>query len=52
MAKPPLWTCPKCGERFVIATPYHSRGRYSYEAHFANTKSPVLKKAYKIGCQE
>jgi hypothetical protein len=41
MAKPPLWTCPKCGERFVTATTYHSCGRYSYEAHFAKTEPPV-----------
>jgi hypothetical protein len=31
----PLWTCPKCGHRFVTRNLWHSCGRYSLASHFA-----------------
>ena len=34
-AKPPLWTCPKCGHRFVTKNLWHSCVRVPLNAHFA-----------------
>jgi len=30
----PLWTCPKCGARFVTRNMWHACGRYSLDAFF------------------
>jgi len=30
----PLWTCPKCGHRFVTRNLWHSCGRYTLASHF------------------
>ncbi len=38
----PLWTCPKCGHRFVTANMWHSCGRYRLSDHFKN-KDPVVR---------
>jgi hypothetical protein len=32
---PPLWQCPRCGEKFTSANQWHSCGKYSLEALFA-----------------
>lgn len=34
-AKKPLWTCPKCGHRFVTRNLWHSCGRHTLASHFA-----------------
>jgi hypothetical protein len=36
-----LWTCPKCGERFVTANLWHSCGAVALEAHFARAEPQV-----------
>jgi hypothetical protein len=41
----PLWTCPKCGKRFVTRNMWHSCGRFSVEQFFKG-KSPRAKKLY------
>lgn len=33
--KKPLWTCPRCGHRFVTRNLWHSCGRYPLADHFA-----------------
>jgi hypothetical protein len=38
-AKPPLWTCPKCGHRFVTANVWHSCTRYTLDEAFARSTS-------------
>lgn len=40
-AEKPLWTCPKCGERFVSVRLWHSCGRHSYDALFARSEPHV-----------
>jgi hypothetical protein len=40
-ALPPLWTCPKCGAKFVSANMWHSCGRYRLEDLFANSEPHV-----------
>ena len=30
-----LWTCPKCGHRFVTTNLWHSCGRHTLASHFA-----------------
>lgn len=42
-ALPPLWTCPKCGAKFVSANMSHSCGRYELGALFANSEPHVFK---------
>jgi hypothetical protein len=37
--KKPLWTCPKCGHRFVTRNMWHSCSDYSLESHFEGTKA-------------
>jgi hypothetical protein len=37
----PLWTCPKCGERFTGRNMWHSCGEFSLEALFASSKPHV-----------
>jgi hypothetical protein len=39
--KKPLWTCPKCGERFVSPRLWHSCGRGSYDRLFARSDPHV-----------
>jgi hypothetical protein len=43
--KRPLWTCPKCGHRFVTANLWHSCGRYRLADHFAG-KDPIVRKLF------
>lgn len=39
---PPLWTCPKCGAKFVSANMWHSCGRYRVEDLFAKSDPHVF----------
>ena len=39
---PPLWTCPKCGAKFVSANMWHSCGRYRLEDLFARSEPHVF----------
>jgi hypothetical protein len=39
---PALWTCPKCGAKFVSANMWHSCGRYRLEDLFARSEPHVL----------
>jgi ribosomal protein S27AE len=41
-ALPPLWTCPKCGAKFVSANMSHSCGRYELDALFTNSEPHVF----------
>jgi hypothetical protein len=38
---PPLWKCPKCGERFVTKNMWHSCGKFTLEALFARSEPHV-----------
>ena len=40
---PPLWTCPKCGAKFVSAHMWHSCGRYRLDDLFARSEPHVFK---------
>jgi uncharacterized protein DUF5655 len=40
---PPLWTCPKCGAKFVTANIWHSCGRRRLEDLFARSEPHVFK---------
>ncbi len=40
-ARTPLWTCPKCGERFVSPRLWHSCGRFSADALFSRSEPHV-----------
>jgi len=40
---PPLWTCPKCGAKFVSANMWHSCGRFKLEDLFAASEPHVFK---------
>src|SRR4030095_3582672 len=40
---PPLWTCPKCGAKFVSANMWHSCGRLALGALFAKSEPHVFK---------
>jgi|SRR5579862_6444702 len=42
---PDLWTCPKCGEKFTGKRMWHSCGKFSPEALFANAR-PVVPETY------
>lgn len=37
----PLWQCPKCGAKLVTKNMWHSCGRYSLEALFAQSEPRV-----------
>jgi hypothetical protein len=37
----PLWTCPKCGERFISPNLWHSCGRHTYDRLFAKSEPRV-----------
>ena len=39
---PPLWRCPKCGERFVTRNLWHSCGKFSLRALFAGCEPQVF----------
>ena len=39
---PPLWRCPKCGERFITKNMWHSCGKYTLEALFARSGPHVV----------
>ena len=39
----PLWTCPKCGERFTGKNMWHSCGKFSLDDLFARSEPQVLK---------
>jgi hypothetical protein len=39
---PPLWTCPRCGAKFVSANMWHSCGRWELGALFANSEPHVF----------
>lgn len=45
-AKKPLWTCPRCGHRFVTRNMWHSCTRYRIADHFKG-KDPVVRHLYK-----
>lgn len=38
---PPLWKCPKCGERFVTKNMWHSCGKFTLEELFARSEPHV-----------
>lgn len=42
----PLWTCPRCGKKFVTRNMWHSCGRFTVEQFFEG-KSPKVKRLYK-----
>lgn len=41
----PLWTCPRCGHRFVTRNIWHSCGRYRIADHFV-VAQPVVRKLF------
>jgi hypothetical protein len=41
----PLWTCPKCGHRFVTKNLWHSCGRHTLASHFAGA-DPVIRRTF------
>ena len=43
--KKPLWTCPKCGYRFVTQNMWHSCSNYSLDYHFAG-KQPIVREVF------
>jgi Domain of unknown function (DUF5655) len=38
----PLWTCPRCGRRFVTANLWHSCEIHTLEEHFQRTEPHVI----------
>jgi hypothetical protein len=44
-SRPPLWTCPKCGHRFVTRNLWHSCGRYPLDDHFEG-RDPVVREVF------
>jgi hypothetical protein len=42
-ARRPMWTCPRCGERFVSPNLWHSCGRYTRAALFRNSQPHVAR---------
>lgn len=40
---PPLWKCPKCGERFVTENMWHSCGKFTLGELFARCEPEVIK---------
>jgi hypothetical protein len=45
MPKKPLWTCPRCGHRFVTRNLWHSCGRYHLTDHFRE-KDPAMRRLF------
>jgi hypothetical protein len=45
MPKKPLWTCPRCGHRFVTRNLWHSCGRYRLTDHFRD-KDPAVRRLF------
>ncbi len=45
MSQKPLWTCPRCGHRFVTPNMWHSCGRYRLADHFKD-KDPALRRLF------
>ena len=41
----PLWTCPRCGHRFITAHMWHSCARYRLARHFTG-KPPVIRRMF------
>ena len=41
-ALPPLWRCPKCGERFVTRNLWHACGKFSLRVLFAGCEPQVF----------
>jgi hypothetical protein len=41
----PLWTCPRCGHRFVTRNLWHSCARYPLSHHFKG-KNPVVRRLF------
>lgn len=41
----PLWTCPKCGHRFVTRNLWHSCGRYRIADHFTGA-DPMVRRLF------
>jgi hypothetical protein len=44
-AERPLWTCPRCGHRFVTANIWHSCSRYTLDDAFASS-TPEARAAF------
>jgi len=44
--KRPLWTCPRCGHRFVTRNMWHSCARYRLTDHFRG-KDPIVRKLFR-----
>ncbi len=42
MAESDLWTCPECGNTFVIANMWHSCGRFELDALFERSEPQVI----------
>ena len=47
MPRPPLWHCPKCGARLVSRNLWHSCGRFTLAALFADSVPPLVPVARK-----
>ena len=45
MGSRPLWTCPRCGHRFVLANLWHSCGVHALGSHFEG-KEPNVAAAF------
>jgi hypothetical protein len=43
--KPPLWQCPKCGERFTSRNQRHACGIFDIDALFARSE-PIVRRLY------
>ena len=41
----PLWTCPKCGHKFVTPNMWHSCSRYPLSHHFKG-KDPIVRRLF------
>ena len=44
-SKPPLWTCPRCGHRFVTQNLWHSCSRFPLSYHFKG-KDPIVREIF------
>lgn len=40
---PPLWECPKCGERFVTKNIWHACGKFTVENLFARNEPHLIR---------
>jgi hypothetical protein len=43
--KPPLWRCPRCGERFTTRNQWHSCGSFDLDRLFARS-DPLVRRIY------